>query len=200
MEIGFFCSLFSFLIVAAITPGPNNVLLTNAGARSGVIASLPLMFGIMLGMQLILSLVAFGVGSLILNYPIIHLAMKIAGSLYLTWLAYCLITAPLPSVTHSENDPISLRWWQGTALQLVNPKAWLMTLGAVASFSLSGLYFIHSIYFISLALFLANLIASLAWLGCGHAIRLWLATELAWRRFNLIMGLLTLASVSFIWL
>lgn len=200
MEIGYFVSLFSFLFVAAITPGPNNLLLTNSAARFGLLSSLPVMLGIILGMQLILSLVAFGVGSIILNYPAIDTLMQLAGSLYLIWLACRLITAPLPSAQNSEYCAFAVGWWQGAILQLVNPKAWLMTLGAVASFSHSGRYFTPSIVLISLALMLANLIAGLLWLSCGHAIRIWLATELAWRRFNLVMGLLTLASVGLLWL
>lgn len=45
--------------------GPNNLLLTTSGANFGFMRSLWLMVGIMLGMQSILLLVAFGVGSLI---------------------------------------------------------------------------------------------------------------------------------------
>lgn len=47
--------------VAAITPGPNNMLLTSSGANFGFMRSIPLMLGIMLGMQSLLLLVAFGV-------------------------------------------------------------------------------------------------------------------------------------------
>lgn len=52
-----------FLWVTAITPGPN----------FGFMRSLWLMIGILLGMQSILLLVAFGVGSLLLVYPSLHL-------------------------------------------------------------------------------------------------------------------------------
>lgn len=52
------------------------------------------MLGIMLGMQLMLLLVAFGIGGLILIYPALHLLLKIAGSLYLLWLSWKIGSAP----------------------------------------------------------------------------------------------------------
>lgn len=93
MEPSLFLSMLGFLWVAAITPGPNNLLLTTSGANFGFMRSLWLMVGIMLGMQSILLLVAFGVGSLILVYPSLHLILKILGSLYLLWLAWKVATA-----------------------------------------------------------------------------------------------------------
>jgi len=93
MEISFFLSMLGFLWVAAITPGPNNMLLTTSGANFGFVRSLLLMIGIMLGMQSIMLLVAFGVGSLILVYPLLHTILKVLGSLYLLWLAWKVATS-----------------------------------------------------------------------------------------------------------
>jgi len=88
MELSLFLSMLGFLWVAAITPGPNNMLLTASGANFGFWRTVPLMIGIMIGMQVMLLMVAFGVGGLILLYPALHLILKIAGSLYLLWLAW----------------------------------------------------------------------------------------------------------------
>ena len=51
MEPSLFLSMLGFLWVAAITHGPNNLLLTTSGANFGFMRSLWLMVGIMLGMQ-----------------------------------------------------------------------------------------------------------------------------------------------------
>ncbi|VFS45641.1 cysteine/O-acetylserine exporter [Budvicia aquatica] len=69
MELGWFLSMLMFLWIAAVTPGPNNMLLTSSTANFGFIRTLPLMLGIMIGMQLLLLLVAAGVGSIIIAYP-----------------------------------------------------------------------------------------------------------------------------------
>ena len=199
MEMSLFLSMLGFLWVAAITPGPNNMLLTTAGANFGFIRSVPLMTGIMLGMQVMLLLVAFGVGGLILLYPALHLFLKIAGSLYLLWLAWKIATAAYEKLEISEAPPRPMPFWQGGLLQLVNPKAWLMALGAVASFSLAGEAYRSSVVAISIGMALVNLVAGIIWLGFGTLIGSLLRSRRAWKIFNLSMGVLTAACVLLIW-
>ena len=129
MEPSLFLSMLGFLWVAAITPGPNNLLLTTSGANFGFMRSLWLMVGIMLGMQSILLLVAFGVGSLIPVYPSLHLILKILGSLYLLWLAWKVATAAYEKLETDVAPPQPVRLYQGWLLQFLNPKARLMALG-----------------------------------------------------------------------
>ncbi|WP_016677558.1 LysE family translocator, partial [Yersinia pestis] len=167
MELSLFLSMVGFLWVAAITPGPNNMLLTSTGANFGFMRSIWLMLGIMLGMQSMLLLVAFGVGSLILIYPSLHLALKILGSLYLLWLAWKIATSAYEKLDTNVAPAKPLRLYQGWLLQFLNPKAWLMGLGSVASFSMAGAAYNHSILMISLGMFMVNLVAGIIWLGFG---------------------------------
>jgi threonine/homoserine/homoserine lactone efflux protein len=199
MELGLFLSLLGFLWVAAITPGPNNMLLTTSGANFGFTRSLWLMIGIMLGMQSILLLVAFGVGSLILVYPALHLILKILGSIYLLWLAWKVATAAYEKLESDVAPPKPIRWYQGWLLQFLNPKAWLMALGAVASFSLPGALYNHSIVAIAVGIFIVNIVAGVIWLGFGTVIGRLLGSKKAWVIFNVSMGLLTAACVLLIW-
>lgn len=199
MELSLFVSLLGFLWVAAITPGPNNLLLTTSGANFGFMRSLWLMVGIMLGMQSILLLVAFGVGGLLLIYPALHTSLKVLGSLYLLWLAWKVATAAYERLEMDVAPPEPVRLYQGGLLQFLNPKAWLMTLGAVTSFSLAGAQYYHSILIISGALLLVNLVAGVIWLGFGTVIGRLLRSKKAWIIFNASMGLLTAACVLLIW-
>jgi threonine/homoserine/homoserine lactone efflux protein len=199
MELSLFLSMLGFLWVAAITPGPNNMLLTTSGANFGFIRSLWLMIGIMLGMQSIMLLVAFGVGGLILIYPSLHLILKILGSLYLLWLAWKVATAAYEKLETDAAPPKPIRLYQGWLLQFLNPKAWLMGLGAVASFSLEGDKYNHSILAIAFGLFVVNIVAGVIWLGFGTVIGRLLHSKKAWIIFNVSMGLLTAACVLLIW-
>uniref|UniRef100_A0A6V7KDD3 LysE family translocator n=1 Tax=Bracon brevicornis TaxID=1563983 RepID=A0A6V7KDD3_9HYME len=189
--------MLAFLWVAAITPGPNNMLLTTSGANFGFMLSLWLMVGIMLGMQSILLLVAFGVGGMILLYPSLHLILKVLGSLYLLWLAWKIATAAYERLEASAPPP--LRLYQGWLLQFLNPKAWLMALGSVASFSLAGSGYNHSVLLISFGIVLVNLVSGVIWLGFGTAIGRLLRSRKAWGIFNVSMGVLTAACVLLIW-
>ncbi|MEJ4046839.1 LysE family translocator [Erwinia sp. SLM-02] len=199
MELSLFLSMLGFLWVAAITPGPNNMLLTASGANFGFWRSLALMVGIMLGMQIMLLMVAFGIGGLILLYPSLHLLMKIAGSLYLLWLAWKIGTAKYEKLETGDGPASPMPFWQGGLLQLINPKAWLMVLGAVASFSLAGEAYSGSIVAISIALVIVNLASGVIWLGFGTLIGRILRSRRAWTIFNVFMGLLTAACVLLIW-
>jgi len=199
MDFTLFISMLGFLWVAAITPGPNNTLLTAAGANFGFFRSLPLMIGIMLGMQCILVLVASGVGSLLLLYPALHFTLKIAGSLYLLWLSWKIATAKYERLDTHEAPTAPIPFWQGGLLQLINPKAWLMSLGAVTSFSLAGAAYLHSVAMISLGIALVNIIAGIIWILFGSFIGLFLRSHRAWMIFNIFMGALTAACVLLIW-
>jgi threonine/homoserine/homoserine lactone efflux protein len=166
MELSLFLSMLGFLWVAAITPGPNNMLLTASGANFGFMRTIPL---------------------------------KIAGSLYLLWLAWKIATSSYEKLETDQAPDAPMPFWQGGLLQLINPKAWLMALGAVASFSLAGDAYRHSVMAISIGMFLVNLVSGVIWMGFGAMIGRILRSRRAWKIFNLAMGLLTAACVLLIW-
>ncbi|MBP2845073.1 LysE family translocator [Dickeya oryzae] len=198
-HVSLFLSMLGFLWVAAITPGPNNMLLTASAANFGVLRSMSLMLGIMIGMQSILLLVALGLGSLILLYPSLHLALKVLGSAYLLWLSWKIATAAYEKLD-TETAPLRpIPLYQGGLLQFLNPKAWLMSLGAVAGFSLSGDGYVGSVVAISVAMVCVNFVAGVIWLGFGAMIGRLLQSPRAWKVFNLAMGLLTATCVLMIW-
>lgn len=109
-------------------------------------------------------------------------------------------SSPYEKNSPSFDSAKPIGFWQGATLQLVNPKAWLMSLGAVTSFSLDGPSFLLSFTSINFAMLLVNCIAGFIWLAFGRAIGQWLTSPTAWRRFNLIMGSLTVLSVIFVWI
>ncbi|KAA1195045.1 LysE family translocator [Photorhabdus heterorhabditis] len=194
-------SLTTFLFISSITPGPNNMLLTSSGANFGVIRSLGLIFGILLGMQTILYLAAFGIAALLLVYPAIHTIMKIAGSLYLLWLAWKTVTASYRRLDTKGSAVIKpVRWYQGWLLQFLNPKAWLMGLGSVGSYSIAGEQYLYSIIVISGAMVLISFLSSIVWAGFGSLIGTLLRSRHAWFIFNIMMGILTAACVPLIWI
>ncbi len=196
MEQGLFLSMLGFLWVAAITPGPNNMLLTSSGANFGFVRSIPVMVGIMAGMQTLLLCVSLGIGGLLLAMPSLHTTLKVLGSAYLLWLSWKIATARYEELDASEKETAQpVKFYQGLLLQFLNPKAWLMGLGAIASFSLSGSAYVASIWAISFGMLLVNLVSGLIWLGFGTVIGRLLHSRRSWKIFNLSMGILTAACV-----
>lgn len=200
MTISLISSLAIFLFIAAITPGPNNLLLTSSGANVGFKSSLKLMAGIMLGMQCVLLSSAFGVATLLIIYPALHIGLKIVGSAYLLWLAWKTATSSYQRLDIPAKTPQAVSWFQGGLLQFLNPKAWMMGLGAVGSFSLSGDAYFSSVIAISIVMVIVNFVAGIVWILGGTLISLFLQSRQSWFIFNISMGLLTALCVPLIWI
>ncbi|MBG2874541.1 LysE family translocator [Proteus alimentorum] len=199
MTISLIFSLTIFLFIAAITPGPNNLLLTSSGANVGFKGSLKLMAGIMLGMQCVLLSSAFGVAALLIIYPALHIGLKIVGSAYLLWLAWKTATSSYQRLDIPAKTPQAVSWFQGGLLQFLNPKAWMMGLGAVGSFSLSGDAYFSSVIAISFVMVIVNFVAGIVWILGGTLISLFLQSRRSWFVFNISMGILTALCVPLIW-
>lgn len=200
MTISLIFSLTVFLFIATITPGPNNLLLTSSGANVGFKGSLRLMAGIMLGMQCVLLSSAFGVVALLIIYPALHIGLKIVGSTYLLWLAWKTATSSYQRLDIPAKTSQAVSGFQGGLLQFLNPKAWMMGLGAVGSFSLSGDAYFGSVIAISVIMVIVNFVAGIVWILGGTLISLFLQSRRSWFIFNISMGLLTALCVPLIWI
>jgi threonine/homoserine/homoserine lactone efflux protein len=186
-------AFFVFAVVAAVTPGPSNVLLTATGANVGVQRGLPALLGVCLGMASMMFAVAFGLGSLILDHPGVLTAMKWAGAAFLLWLAWKIATAEGAGVAE---DARPIGFVAAAAFQWINPKAWLACASAAATYlrADSGGALAQSVAFAALFA-AATLPSGFVWLGFGVGVRRWLASPRALRAFNLTMGALLAASV-----
>lgn len=186
-------AFFVFALVAAITPGPSNVMLTAAGANAGILRGLPALLGVCLGMASMMFAVAFGLGSLILDHPAVLQAMKWGGAAFLLWLAWKIATA---KGAGGDGEARPVGFVAAAAFQWVNPKAWLACASAAATYlrADAGGALAQSLAFAALFA-AATLPSGFVWLGFGVGLRRWLGSPRALRAFNLIMGALLAASV-----
>lgn len=189
-------AFFLFAFVAAITPGPSNVLLTATGAQAGFWRGLPCAFGVMAGMGSLMFLAALGLGSMLIGHPNVMTAIRFGGAAFLFWLAWKIATAPVGPGQAPSNPAGFLG---AAALQWVNPKAWMVATGAVATYLRveSGAAAVQAALF-TLVFVSAAFPSGLIWLGLGATVQRLLADERRCRIFNLAMGLTLAASVLFI--
>lgn len=190
-------SLILFAVPMIGTPGPNNVMLTASGALYGYRRTLPHIFGILCGGVVLFTALALGLGLAFQRLPMLQLALKVVGSLYLLYLAWRIIRAAPPDLTAREGSR-PLTFGQAALFQFVNPKVWVMGMALVAGFLPS-----HGNVVLN-ALLLALLVEAIAfpcisvWAGFGMAIGHALRTPRAWRIFNVTMGIMTAGCVFFI--
>ncbi len=202
MDMQWLLALLSFAFVTSATPGPNNLMLLASGANFGFRRTIPHMLGISVGMILLLSVTLTGLGGLFVQFPLMHTVLKVVGVAYLLWLTWKIISASVQEPAHAGDTPTStqasgqpLRWWQASAFQFVNPKAWMMCVGSVSSFTLAGEQYLWSGLVMIAVFAVVNLPSISMWAGFGVVIQRFLSNARRRRYFNLFMGGLTAATV-----
>lgn len=167
-------------------------MLMASGLNHGIRRSLPHFFGIYVGFPLMLACIGLGLGGVFLSYPVIHQVVKFAGSAYLLYLAWKIANAGRPQADENLRKPMT--FLQAMAFQWVNPKAWIMTIGAISAFTRVDDY-VNSLAFIILSYFLVGCATGTLWLGLGSAIKQVIQSQRALRLFNITMALLLVASI-----
>jgi threonine/homoserine/homoserine lactone efflux protein len=198
MTAGQVLTFLLFAVVAAITPGPSNLILTSTGAKVGVLRGLPCLGGQVIGMGLMIFLVALGLGNVVLASPLLTLILRWAGIGLLLWLSWKIATA---GRSDAPADKRPLGFWGMAAFQWINPKSWLVSVSAVSTYlrPAAGTAFIQALGF-GLLFILAALPSCFIWLAFGASLQRFLSTERTARLFNVVMGVLLAAAVLlFIW-
>ena len=171
-------------------------MLTAAGANAGVLKGLPCLFGVTTGMALMMFLVPLGLGSLVLEHPLVLRTLKWSGAAVLLWLSWKIATSSRME-SMPEGKPVG---YLGAAIfQWVNPKSWLVSASAAGTFlsagagspivqsaSLGGLFV------------LAALPSCFVWLAFGAAVQRALHSRRRMRIFNIAMGAVLALSIALI--
>jgi len=182
----------AFAFVTSATPGPNNVMLLASGVNHGFVRTLPHIAGISLGCMLMLVLVGFGLGGLLLASPQLYALLRYAGAAYLVWLAWRIARSGMITPGNAGSHPMTLL--QAAAFQWVNPKAWVMVVGAVTTYAPHD-SFVRNVCVIAIVLGLVNAPSVALWACCGVGLRRLLDQPRRRRAFNLGMAALLVLSL-----
>ena len=182
-----------FALVTSITPGPNNTMLLASGVNFGFNRTIPHMLGITCGFFVLVVAVGFGLGAVFQTYPLLYTILRYVGAAYLLYLAWKIAhSGPVSESEKGESKPIS--YLGAAAFQWVNPKAWIMAIGAISTYTPMQGYFTNVIV-IAAVFALINLPSVSVWAGCGTLLRNVLKDRRWLRLFNWGMALLLVASL-----
>lgn len=187
-----------FAAATTFTPGPNVLILTASGANFGFMRTLPPMLGVCLGIPALIIAVGAGLGAVFQAFPIVHWILQIAGTAYLVWLAWKI--AMTRSIGEREAGARPITFVQAAAFQWVNPKVWMMALGAISAYTSVGGNVMREALLIAAIFGFVCIPAATVWTLFGVGIRRWLKSPRGLRTFNLLMAALLLASVAFTWI
>jgi len=189
-----FASALAFAVSMSATPGPNNTMVAVSGANWGFRRTVPHMLGIAVGFALMLLLVALGAGEAMRGRPWVHAVLRWVGAAYLLWLAWRIATARPNPEAGAGGQPLSLR--QAALFQWVNPKAWVIALGAVVTYTTRAGGALFGEAALLAAMFLVVTLPALSlWTLVGVGTAKLLRTPRALRWFNLAMACLLIASL-----
>ncbi|NKB54036.1 MAG: LysE family translocator [Rhizobiaceae bacterium] len=129
-------------IAAQLAPGPNFLAVAATALGQGRMAGLAVAAGVASGVFFWVIVVAFGLGSLLELAPALLLLLKIAGGLYLIYLAARGLRAGIQGEAvnlsaDARSRSLKSNWQMGMLVVVTNPKAALMWI-AMATFIFAG--------------------------------------------------------------
>jgi threonine/homoserine/homoserine lactone efflux protein len=193
MPLDLFLALALFATVTAFTPGPNNIMVTASGVNFGFARTIPHMAGIATGFLMLLVACATGLGLVFTAVPGLQTALKIAGAVYMLWLAWKVANAGSAD-GNAEVPAKPMSFWQAFAFQWVNPKAVVTGLAAIAIYVRPDNRILD--FLILAAVFMLTTVTTvMVWTGFGVVLRGILKTPRHARTFNITMALLLVVSI-----
>lgn len=187
-------ALMGFAFVMSISPGPGNFLLLASGANFGFVRSLPLMLGISGGFLAMVFAVGLGLGGVFERFPEVSIALRLLSGAYVLWLAFSIARSRSIGAVERQDVGTPITFLQAAMLQLVNPKAWAVSLIVTASYTVPD-QFLTSLVLLIVIFAIVNLPALSVWVVSGASLRQTLAKGRRIVVFNIAMAILLVGSM-----
>lgn len=86
-----FASMFLFSFAMSITPGPVNTVILSTSLNHGLKRSLPYISGATIGFTLLLIFMAFGLQSVLTQFPVVLKILAVCGTLFVCYIGIKII-------------------------------------------------------------------------------------------------------------
>lgn len=193
MSVGII-SFAAFAFSQVATPGPANMAMLATGARYGFRAALPFVAGVVLGKQLIIWPIGFGLMSLADQLPLLFVLLKYLSAAYIIWLAWRVANMRLSVNKDTANAP---GFVAGLWVHPLNPKAWAMIVAGFTNFVEPGTATLTATAIIALSLMVIQIICHPVWTFFGDRIAKLLIGTPSERYLMWCLAALTVAFVGY---
>lgn len=179
-------ALLLFLFPLAYSPGPGNMFFAANGARFGFRATIPANIGYHIATWIVTAAIGFGFIAALEAYPQIFVALKLAGSLYVLWLAWKLFRAGALKESAAAK-PATFK--DGVLLLVLNPKAYVIIALMFTQFlDQSDLGLLAAVLLITTVFTLNNLFVFALWALIGDKIAGYFRTPGSAQKLNMMFG------------
>ena len=185
-------SFIPFAFSQVATPGPANMAMMATGARFGFRAALPFVAGVILGKQLIIWPIGYGIMEVASQIPLLFEILKFLSALYIIWLAWRVANMRLSSGEPSVDAP---GFWSGLLVHPLNPKAWAMIIVGFTNFVESYTTTFYATLYIAASLLIIQIICHPIWTLFGDRIAKFIIGKKYERVFMWFLALVTVIFV-----
>lgn len=119
-----------FVIAMTGTPGPGNMTMMAIGQSTGFRSSIPFLMGTAVGCLVLDASIACGLGQVIVSAPNIKNILRIAGLLYILYLAGKILVLQVASKGVDKR----FTFYEGLLIHPLSPKSWTMAVVAFSQF------------------------------------------------------------------
>ena len=185
-------SMALFWVVAAYTPGPNNVIASYSGFNFGIKKTLPHIFGVTLGFTFLIFLLIVGLVNVFKIFPIIQVCLKYLGSVFLIYLSYKIYSSKIDKEKKNDNP---VKFIETFLFQFFNPKGVLIGIIIVSTYVEGGEYYLIYATQVIVFAFLVSLSSITFWTFVGKYLRKFATNDKFIKYFNCVMSLLLILSI-----
>jgi threonine/homoserine/homoserine lactone efflux protein len=174
-----------FALTMSISPGPVNLITLSTGLNHGIRKAAGFVSGATIGFTALLLLIGLGLQAVASQLGILLDVITVLGAALIIYFGYKLATSD--GLLNATDHPVP-GFWQGAAMQWLNPKAWGACIAAVSIFDLENsgtdLYFFVVLYCIICFFGVGS------WAVFGSQIDKWLDTVRKRVVFNAVLGVI----------
>ena len=187
--------ILTFAMTAAITPGPNNIILSTNAVNYGFKETIPLILGVFFGFLSVLSICLLGIGEVYESFPNFKTFIKIVATIFLTYLAYKIFNS---SEFSDNSNKKRFTFRDIYFFQLINPKAVSVSMSSSAIFIQNQFSYLEEFVLIFICFTISTSTSAIVWAAIGHSFRKYLNDKRKIIFFNRVMAVLLLGCIFFI--
>lgn len=158
----------AFAFATCATPGPVNILASLSGAQNGLNKNLPFVLGATSGLSIVIIIAGLGIGQLLQTHKTLSNIFIVIGSVYMLYLAFNVSKADV-KLDDPKKKIKTPSFYQGMMLQIINPKAWLVSMSGLAIYLAAEQYLMNLLLYV-LIFFIVCFFAVFFWVYLGDLV------------------------------
>ncbi len=155
-----------FVVAMTGTPGPGNLTMMAIGQTTGFKSSIRFLIGTAVGCIILDTVIACGLGQVIIASTAVTTILQIAGSIYILYLAAKILSMQLKTKKVEKQ----FSFFEGFLIHPLSPKSWTMAIVAFSQFMKPEQPLVPQIAVFVLCFFLGLLIFHSSWCAAGALI------------------------------